>query len=149
MHPIQVMCSITWLIIAVLVSGCTRSNYPQTVPVNGTVTLDGQPVPRAVVTFLPTSGNRSATGDTDELGRFALSTFSPGDGAVVGEHRVAIVPKDPPPMPGSQFAVSGSASKTPWKAPFPAKYGQPAKSGFTVTVADGRKNTFAFAMESR
>ena len=69
-------------------SGC-GPKYPETFPVAGTVTLDGKPVAGAAVVFTPEEGQQ-ATGTTDDSGRFELSTFQLGDGALPGTHRVTV-----------------------------------------------------------
>jgi hypothetical protein len=77
---------------------------------------------------------------TGTQGKFTLSTFSPGDGAMAGEHKVTIVqyypPGEPPPMtPG------------PLPSRFPIKYSDPTHTPFTAKVERGGKNDFTFAME--
>jgi hypothetical protein len=62
--------------------------------VTGVVKLDGEPMPDALVEFLPdpdrgTSGPRSF-GLTDAQGRFRLTCEGERDGAVVGFHRVLV-----------------------------------------------------------
>jgi len=74
--------------ILVILNGCGPS-YPQTFPVSGTVRLAGQPVAGAAVVFTPDEGQQ-ATGTTDKSGRFELSTFQLGDGALPGTHRVTV-----------------------------------------------------------
>lgn len=66
---------------------------PRVAPVSGIVTLDGDPLPGATITFEPLSGEpgQESTGRTDESGSFALARISNGKpGALVGEHRVHI-----------------------------------------------------------
>jgi hypothetical protein len=85
------------------VIGCESKSY-NLVPVAGTVTLDGEPVPGAVVTFQPQgSGGRSpgpgSTGRCNTEGRFELKTIRDEPGAVVGTHNVRInsySPESPP-----------------------------------------------------
>lgn len=72
----------------VALPGC-GPKYPETIPVAGTVTLDGKPVAGAAVVFTPEEGQQ-ATGTTDDSGRFELSTFQLGDGALPGTHRVTV-----------------------------------------------------------
>jgi hypothetical protein len=79
---------------AMVVTGCESKKY-SLVDVSGKVTLDGKPVPGAVVTFQPqASENRSpgpgSTGHCDAEGRFQLSTIRNEPGAVVGKHSVVI-----------------------------------------------------------
>ena len=137
--------------VAAVSMGCRSGNYPKTVKVEGTVTLEGKPLSSATVIFFPPAGQRPATGSTDSIGRFQLSTFQQGDGAVPGEHMVAVVPKDPPPMPGQAFASPGNSNLTaePYVEPFPARYNQQSTSGLTATVAADRKNEFTFELKQR
>lgn len=137
--------------LAIVSLGCRSGNSSKTVKVEGTVTLEGKPLSNATVIFFPAAGQRPANGSTDSIGRFHLSTFQQKDGAVPGEHTVAVVPKDPPPMPGQAFASPGSSNQTagPYVEPFPARYHQPSTSGLTATVAADRKNEFAFELKRR
>lgn len=61
-----------------------------TVSVRGVVSMDGQPLAGVTVLFHSQSVSRTASGRTDASGRFTLSTFDPGDGAVVGLHKVTV-----------------------------------------------------------
>jgi hypothetical protein len=101
------------------------------VPVEGTVRLDGQPLPGAQVMFVPRSGGRPATGKTDTAGQFQLTTDAPNDGALPGEYDVAV----------TAVAVSYAASaeggeqteKVRWIAP--QRYSVPATSGLTAKIS--------------
>lgn len=129
-------------LLAVLVGGCTPAGTAPTEPVSGLVTCRGQPLEGVTVVFTP-EGGRPATGTTDGSGKFTLSTFRPGDGAVPGRHKVSIRPKagaSPPPMPGSPEAKQAQ----PEKPPFPAKYSDPNQSGLTAEVKSGQANEFKF-----
>lgn len=81
---------VRWLALAGVVSaliGCGGSKQP--VPVSGVVTLDGKPLKYTRVTFNPVErGGHMAVGMTDEQGRFTLTTFEDGDGALPGEYKV-------------------------------------------------------------
>jgi hypothetical protein len=84
---------------ALIVTGCESKTY-SLVEVTGKVTLDGKPVPDAVVNFQPQAGeNRSpgpgSTGRCDAEGRFQLSTIRNEPGAVVGVHGVRIYSYSP------------------------------------------------------
>lgn len=69
------------------VAGCHRG--PQMAQVTGKVVYNGQPLTFGTVAFQPPSG-QPAVGDIQSDGTFALSTYRPGDGAVVGKHRVRV-----------------------------------------------------------
>ncbi|GIW92535.1 MAG: hypothetical protein KatS3mg110_0576 [Pirellulaceae bacterium] len=79
---------------ALVAAGCNRG--VRLAPVEGQITLDGQPVKDAVVTFtpvLPPKGLEAAasTGRTDEQGRYQLRLLSDNrTGAVVGQHNVTV-----------------------------------------------------------
>ncbi len=71
--------------------GCgAGDDRPGTAPVSGTVIYRDQPVAGAMVSFIADGAPRAATGETDEQGRFTLTTFDPGDGAVLGPHVVTV-----------------------------------------------------------
>ncbi|HTN76072.1 MAG TPA: carboxypeptidase-like regulatory domain-containing protein [Pirellulaceae bacterium] len=106
------------LLGSVALIGC-GSGHPQTTAVTGTVTYGGKPVAGAHVMFTP-EGGRPAEATTDAAGKFKLTTFSPGDGALPGKHRVMVskVVTQPSPDP----------SKNPYgtsKNELPARYASP------------------------
>src|SRR5437763_14936732 len=80
------------LLLLVASSGCGPSG-PAIVPVTGTLTHKGHPVPNAMVFFFPEGGKgRPSQGPTDAEGRFKLSYTSEQDGVMVGKHRVWVTP---------------------------------------------------------
>ena len=114
-------------------------------PVEGVVTLDGEPLPAGRITFWP-AGGRSGSGWIAEDGRFVIGTFQPDDGALVGRHRVSVTPavqaegqpdfdQDPPP--------SG------WpRSKIPVRYSNPDSSGLAFDVKPG-VNRFEIDLTSR
>jgi hypothetical protein len=82
----------------VVFSGCGGSNEYETTPVSGVVTCQGKPVGNATVNFTPLldasrapgQRGRPALGLTDKDGRFTLTTYNDGDGAIVGKHTVTV-----------------------------------------------------------
>src|SRR5690606_6709726 len=90
----------TILIFLMNTASCRRSEQDfKTVPDSGVLTCNGTPVAGATVFLDPKAeGNRteiipgrSATGTTDESGRFTLSTYQLNDGALIGTHTVRVV----------------------------------------------------------
>jgi hypothetical protein len=137
------------------------------VPVTGTVTLDGQPVAGANVSFSPTSGGgKAAVGTTDASGKFTLTTMKSGDGAVPGAYLVTITksataqapafqdPRSsggkltPEQMQAMQEAMKGGTGKTQTSSEIPAKYANRDTSGFSATITKGEANDFTFEMTS-
>jgi hypothetical protein len=110
----------------VLMAGCGRSGYGQ---VEGKVTFQGRPLPGAIVFFVPERGP-AAAGATGDDGSYHLLTKRPGDGAVTGRCKVAIVSIDPVAKP----------------LPIPKKYFDAETSGLTAEVEEGR-NMIDFALK--
>jgi hypothetical protein len=144
------------LAILFVAAGCGRK-VEQVVPVEGTVEYKGKPVVGAAVTFQPEHG-KSATGVTDENGRFVLTTYSTGDGAVVGTHKVTIVPLNVPSQdkyePESSAGkldevnepITGDDAPTIKSTAIPAKYADPGSSGLKSEIRVGADNKPAFKL---
>ena len=76
--------------LAVVFTGCFSGNVGQ---VEGTLTLDGKPIPNARISFSPVDGGRaSMCENTDENGHYVLyfGTGKTDAGATVGQNRVII-----------------------------------------------------------
>jgi uncharacterized SAM-binding protein YcdF (DUF218 family) len=135
-------------IAAILTStGCGRrmdkweARRPKTYRVQGRVLLDGKPEADVIVSFESKAHNLTAVGLTDADGRFLLKTFKEGDGAVAGDHAVALVkriqvaPADAAPdAPRTEVLVS------------PKRYATSATSGLTATVVEKGPNAITFEM---
>ncbi|MEM6328965.1 MAG: carboxypeptidase regulatory-like domain-containing protein [Planctomycetota bacterium] len=82
-----------------LLAGCSQAPY-ELAPVTGVLTIDGKPFAAGKVMFSPTAkggsieGGKAAFGLLDDQGRFSLSTYREGDGAVVGKHWVMLYSLD-------------------------------------------------------
>ncbi len=85
--------SLRWVgILGVLTAaGCSSNSvvYPEVATVVGVVTLDGQPLVKATITFVPEAG-RSSSGVTDSSGKYSLHYTGTIRGAMLGTHRVMI-----------------------------------------------------------
>ena len=66
--------AIAVVVFSALSSGCQNrvAGTPDLAPVTGTVTLDGKPTDRAIVSF-EGPGNKSSFGNTDSTGRYELN----------------------------------------------------------------------------
>jgi hypothetical protein len=127
----------------VAIVGCGGNQYP-TARVQGTVTCEGNPVSGGTITFnpIPEEGakepGKSASGIVDASGHFQLSTFKPGDGAIVGMHEVFYTPPvlgeggdaddegNPPP---ATPAPSPAAKPTGKQKLLPCQFGGTARMG--------------------
>ena len=112
---------LTHLVLAVLLllPGCGPGR-PARVPVSGTITIDGRPLEHGFVRFHPKE-NRAAQGEVGPGGRFTLTTYEPGDGCVLGKHRVSVIARE----------ILGPAAQR-WHAP--KKYMRPGTSDLEVEI---------------
>jgi len=153
----------------VLVVGCSRyvedkwsRARPATHRAGGVVEYQGQPVPRAIVTFVARDESRgkefSAAGLTDDRGRFTLQTFRPRDGAIAGSHRVMIEKRslggekagdDTIPTNREEYEAqrAGQARSPKIVSHLPAKYGSAETSGLTAEVTAKGPNDFVFRLD--
>jgi hypothetical protein len=74
-------------VLGMVLTGC--SGGPRLGKVSGRVTFNGKPVPTGTIMFYPDAGP-AAVGAIGPDGTYTLATIKPGDGAVVGSHRVTI-----------------------------------------------------------
>ncbi|MHC2069707.1 carboxypeptidase-like regulatory domain-containing protein [Bremerella sp. T1] len=82
---------LAWLpttLLCVMLIGCAESGPPLGT-VSGTVTMDGKPLPNAIVSFVPTAGGRASVATTNESGEYQLA-FIDRMGALIGNHKVSI-----------------------------------------------------------
>ncbi|MCS7239390.1 MAG: carboxypeptidase-like regulatory domain-containing protein, partial [Thermoguttaceae bacterium] len=98
----------------------------------------GNPVEGALVTLVPPEpSRRGAVGRTDASGRFTLTTFEPGDGALPGSYNVAISKvvlegEAPPETPTETGGVE--PDKRVSKDLLPPKYKVAATSGLKAEI---------------
>jgi hypothetical protein len=108
--------------------GCGDPGAATTARIDGTVTLDGAPVPNALIAFNPAAGSKTAgrlaNGKSDASGKFSVSSFKANDGAMPGSYVVT---------------VDGEG--------VPDKYKAPDKSDLKVTVEAGKTNTVKLDMK--
>ncbi|WP_437202299.1 carboxypeptidase regulatory-like domain-containing protein [Planctomicrobium sp. SH664] len=117
-------------------AGCGDSNEPKFGEVSGLVTLDGKPLPYAILEFQK-EGSRPSIGKTDLNGKYSLKYSISRTGAVQGNHNVWIEMGGPdegePPAPGPSVTL-------------PRKYN--VDSLLTAEVKAGN-NEINFALDSK
>jgi hypothetical protein len=122
---------LTLATVAVLMTGCGGIKTPPLGCVEGAVTLDGAPLPAALVVFTPDGSGRSSTAVTDTGGRYSLSFLREIPGANVGRHTVRI---------------TTATGKRGVREILPSRYHR--KTELTATVQPGT-NTIDFALQSK
>ena len=81
------------LCVVTLFLGCGGPSNPKTYKVTGVVTLDGQAVEAANVSFVPReakSGLSAAAGTTDASGKYELTSFVANDGVMEGDFDIKV-----------------------------------------------------------
>ncbi len=131
--------------------GCAQGeSNPPTFEVTGTVTYKNKPVEGATVVLVATDpSGQGAVGNTDADGVYKVGTFGDGDGAVAGSYNVKVF-KYPfvaePPADGDdvmteeeeedEYGGVEDENEPEARNELPAKYEDPERSGFSVTVVD-------------
>ncbi len=120
------------------IAGC-GSGRPNTVSVEGTVTLGGKPVDGAAVMLIPDGQGKPASGQTDHEGKFLLKTFEAGDGAMPGKYKVTVSLVKVSGVKADADGLSGEVEPGGIKKEYlvPEKYGDPKTSGLTAEVKSG------------
>jgi hypothetical protein len=119
------------LLALALAAGCNRG--PELAPVEGRVTLEGQPVKKMIINFTPagdTAGN-GAMACTDDDGRFTLLDARGGTGAYAGEYTVSFYPSASPAV---QADPALDVVLAPKRGAFPAIYLDPRGTPLKATV---------------
>jgi len=76
------------LCVILPLAGC-GDGRPTRVPVSGVVLIDGKPLNRGTIKFVPANG-RPSIGKIGEDGKFSLTCYDGSDGAILGMHRVQV-----------------------------------------------------------
>jgi len=151
------------LLVTCAFVGC-GSDLPKTVPVTGTVTLDGKPLEGATVNLLSDEKSLPAGGTTDESGNFTIKTTVGDkvvDGAVVGTHKVAVT-KTSSSGPAVEMDLEAQkkmmeqmtvnpaiTSNVKVEDLVPAKYKNPLQSGLVANVTQDGPNQITLELTSR
>ena len=108
------------LTVLFFAAGC--DSRPTRVQVSGKVLIDGEPLKVGSVDFVPEKG-RKASGIIDTNGNFTLTCYEPGDGALIGTHRIEILASE---------AINDTTTR--WHAP--KKYADRRTSGLVEEIKD-------------
>jgi hypothetical protein len=137
-------------LLAVLLAGCGKAPPPPIVPVEGQVLLDGEPVNKAEVLFIPLipyGPEYVAKGVTDEQGRFQL-TCKGQPGACACENQVVIRESELPDKLKGENAQAELAKylKSLGGRPLPPRYANLVESPLTAKVT-AEEITFVFELK--
>jgi hypothetical protein len=150
MSRIRIAPALAGLALGVVLAlpGC-RKVPPPVADAEGTVLLDGKPLPQAHVEFVPELSNFGAemisTAVTDDQGHFHLTcTYKDQPGAVVGKHHV-IVMEPPTPEEFRSQDPQVQAKRDQYQAklknrPIPTDYGTLSTTPLVVEVKADQKS---------
>lgn len=137
------------VVAATAACGCGAGDKPRTAPVVGTVTLNGEALVGAIVTFWPTEGKTNpSAGVTDKSGGYRLRGAY--DGATPGKYKVTIEyytkPNGSPAetsegMDMQQLVAQGQARQA-----LPESYSDLSGTALTAEVNAGSTNTIDFKL---
>jgi len=145
MITISKMCIFSLLFTVVAVVGCGGGDedLPGVVPVSGKVTLNGEPLKGASVTFM--GPGRPCYGATGEDGAYTIKDLNGREGCPVGKYKVIIskyaMPDGSPLAEGPEAGAQGVEH-------LPPKYSSDQKTTLSADVPEGGK-TFDFALEAK
>lgn len=141
--------ALTWVAVGLLAAplvGCRGGDALPMAKTGGTVTLDGVPLTKGSVRFMPdnSKGTRGpmATGQIGSDGKFVLMTAAPGDGAQVGSYKVVVSCWEETP-----FDPKNPKASPPPKSLIPERYADERTSGLTAEVKSGGPNEFTFNLK--
>ena len=133
------------IVPVLLIAGCS-SGGPSTVPVKGTLTIDGQPANNITITFSPLDASLEAATGTVTNGQFELFSGVEGKpGAVPGKYKIVLAATAGSLDDAMKMMQSSEGGGPPTgdptakanKAPFPDKYLSAGTSDKEVEVTSG------------
>jgi hypothetical protein len=137
------------VLLAVTFTACSQVGSVDVAQVSGTVTMDGKPLPKAIVTFAPSEEGTEmppSVGATDSEGRFTLRTATGQVGAIPGTHNVLITNE------GAEAGVELPDDRSLWKKPenpVPDKYRDPLNPAITFNVPPKGTEAANFELQSK
>ncbi|QDT96872.1 hypothetical protein [Gimesia aquarii] len=137
-----------------VLTGCGGDGRPTLVPVDGSVTLDGQPLDGATIAFIPNEGNpiqRGSNANSTSGGKFTVGTYAKDDGIPVGSYKVTVIKKELVSKLTDDFnsedpAASSKPIKYKWITP--QSYSVPEESGLTIEITSEGMSPSTIALTS-
>lgn len=139
---------LTLVVGILMVSGCGGSpDGPTLASVKGKITYQGKPLAIGQISFIPDGSKGTAgpmaSGRVNENGEFQLQTLKPGDGAVVGFHKVVISS-----YKETAFDPTSGALPLESISYIPVKYADDKTSGLVAEVTkSATDNVFQFELK--
>ena len=130
---------ILFLFFTASLIGCRSDERLPTYPVTGRVILtDGSPLAGGWIICHSARHGLAARGVIEPDGRYSLGTYEPRDGALAGNHLVAITPANPPGHDPDQGAALPAIHR---------RFMHMETSGLQLQVEPDMKNHFELTVE--
>lgn len=124
-----------------LAAGCGGRDGPAVVPVSGRLTMNGEPLGGVRIRFFPDASHTpgvTAFADTNEDGRFDITTQKPADGIVPGQYLVDVNMPSPVAEPPAGTKAWDLSSKQVASSTIPEKYRDVKTSELSFNIKGGQ-----------
>lgn len=129
-----------------LVTGCDKPAFENRQPIEGAVTIDGQPLPKALISFNPTNGTKGPSSSGVVIdGEYRIDKES---GLCPGEYQVKIETITPEIEAMAKHDMEALRRNAGQKPPAMVAPEFNVNSKLAVSVRDGMPNRFDFAVKS-
>ena len=145
-----------------LLTGCGSPKNPRAkdlVPGTGNITVNGEPLIGAMISFIPAEDNQFATQSvamSDVKGYFEATTFTSSDGIHPGNYIVTVIcDEDTGPRPSAEAIAEMEAQGKPissgdtTRSQIPVRYNSPQTSGLTLEIPPKGHRRLSIALESK
>jgi hypothetical protein len=151
MKYVQITLLCITILITTLLTGCGTNSVIPTEPVTGIVTLDGQPLEGASITFVPKSSGTPAYARSREGGYYVIQTLqgAPDKGTTIGEYAVVVTKSEA--VPSGETKKNSYGEDIPEmisKALLPEVYSSSKTTPLTFTVKSG-VNKYDIVLQSK
>ena len=99
--------------------GCSMETPPKPVPVSGVVVMNGKPLTRGMISFVPAAAGEGASRPSTAMiqpdGTYKATSFKEGDGLLAGSYKI-VVTSDAQSLTAEEMAAGKKAVSTIPKA---------------------------------
>lgn len=133
--------------------GCGGDGRPELVAIDGTLTLDGEPLDGALVAFIPDAANeiqRGSKGFSASGGKLVVGTYAADDGLPIGKYKVTVIKEELKGDVPEDFNMEDpSQNLKPVKSTIftPLHYSNPEETDLVVEVTKDGMSPSTIALE--
>ena len=138
---------------SIFLCGCGGDGRPSLVKVDGTLTLDGEPLEGALLSFIPDSANeiqRGSKGFSATGGKLVIGTYAADDGLPIGKYKVTVIKEEVAgDLPEGYNSEDPTQNVKPVKKTIytPLQYSDPDETDLVVEVTSDGMTPSTIALE--